>query len=65
MLTSQLLKWVDLTRELQFILAKRKPSKTDILFAPQLMSKVRTARFLQLVKLIIAIFVSLRVAKRG
>ena len=50
----KLLRLTDLTQALRSILARQKQSKTDILFAPQLMSRARTARFLQLAKLIIA-----------
>jgi len=49
---------------LRFILARQKQSKTGILFAPQLMLRARTERFLQLVKLIIATFALSRDAKK-
>jgi hypothetical protein len=47
-------------RELRFILARQKPSKTDILFAPLLLKATS-----QLVKRIIATFASLRDVRRA
>jgi hypothetical protein len=51
-------------RELPSIAQKSKPSKMVILFVPQLMLRAKTARFLQLVKLIIATYALSKDAKK-